>query len=88
MSGRALNAISVIYTPPPCLGIDVEILQVVIEVNGAGAEVSSEQRRVRCEDGCYIQLSLLGQRQGDTSQPLVEMRDDSFLFLVRYKLGK
>ena len=40
MGGRSLNAVSVIYTPPPRFCVDVKVLKIIIEVDGAGTKIS------------------------------------------------
>ncbi len=87
VGGGALDAVPVVDASLAGLGVDVEPLQVVVEVDGTGAEVASEERGVRGEDGRHVDPSPLGQRQGHSGEPLVEMCDDGFLLLVAHELG-
>ena len=50
MSSSALNAVPMVDTPLSCLRIYVEPLQVVVEINGAGAKVSAQKSCVRRKD--------------------------------------
>lgn len=38
------------------------------------------------EDGCNVDLSLLGEGQGDTSEPLVEVGNNGLVLLMTDKL--
>lgn len=82
-----LDAVPVINAALACLGVHVEMLQVVVEIDRTGTEVTAQQCRVRSEYGRDIDLSLFGKRQRDAGQPFVKMRDDRSLFLVGHKLG-
>ena len=86
MGGSSLDAVSVIDTTLSGLGIDVEPLKVVVEVYGAGAQVATEKSGVCREDGSNVDIPPLGQWQRDTGKPFVEVRDDSLLLLMAYKL--
>jgi len=57
-------------------------LEVVVEIDRAGAEVATEERGVGSEDGGNIDAALLAERDCDTSQPLVELNNDGSLLLV------
>jgi hypothetical protein len=87
VSGSSLNAVSVVDATLAGLGVDVKVLQVVVEVHGAGAEVSAEKGGVCGEDGRDINAALLAEWQGDTSKPLMKVSNDSLLPLVTDKLG-
>ena len=80
------NAISVVYAALASLGINIKILEVVVEVNRPSAKVSSEECSVCSEYGRYVYSSLLSQWQSYPSKPFVEMCNDCFLPLMRYKL--
>jgi hypothetical protein len=50
--GRSsFNAVSVVDATLSSLGIHIEILQVIVEINGTSTEVPSEESRVGGEDG-------------------------------------
>jgi hypothetical protein len=53
--------------------IDVEILQIVIEINGTGTEVAAEKCCMCCEYGSDIDMSLTAKGNGDTCLPFMEM---------------
>ena len=82
MSGSAFYAVPVVYAPLASLGINVEVLQVVVKVDVARTQVATEQSSVGCEDGGNIDTTLLTQWQRDTSQPFVELSDNSPFLLV------
>ncbi len=82
-----LNAVAVVDTALACLGINVKVLEVVVEVNRSSTEISSEQGSVGGEDGGDIDTAPLAQGKCDTREPLVEMRNYCLLLLVCNKLG-
>lgn len=87
MSRRALDAVPVVDAALPSFRVNIEPLKVVVEVNRAGAEVSAEQRGMRCEDRRNVDAALLGQWDSDASQPFMEVCYDSFAVLARDKLA-
>lgn len=86
MSGSSFDAISVVDAALSCLGIDVKELEVVVEINGAGTEISPQKSGMGREDGRNINSSLLRKGQSNTGQPFVEMGNDSLFLFVAYKL--
>lgn len=86
VSRRPLDAVPMIDTALASLGVDVKVLQVVVEIDRAGAEVPTEKRSVGGEDGGNINTAPLAQRKGDTGEPLVEVGNDSLLLFVAHKL--
>lgn len=82
VGGGPLNAVAVVDAALPRFSVHVEILKVVVEINGAGAEVAAKQGGMGGEDGGDIDAALLAEGQADTSQPLVELNNDSALLLV------
>lgn len=84
--GGALDAVAVVDAALACLGVDVKVLKVVVEVDGAGAEVASEESCVGCEDGRDVDAALLAEGEGDTREPLVEVGNDCLFLLVRDEL--
>lgn len=58
--------------------VDVEVLKIVVEINAASAQVSSEKGCVGCEDCCHIDVTLAAKRNRETRLPLVEMCDNAF----------
>lgn len=59
-----LNAVSVIDTTSSSFRIHIEVLEVVIEIDGTGAEVSSEEGRVSRENRSNIDAALFAKREG------------------------
>lgn len=76
VGSSTLNAIAVVDATLAGLCVNVKILQIVVKVYRASAEVSTEESGVGGEDGGDVDAALLGQRQGDTGQPLVEVSND------------
>lgn len=85
--GRPLDTVSMVDTPLTGLVIYVKVLQVVVEIDGTGAEVSSEKSGVSGEDGGDVDVSLPAERDREPCQPLVEMCNDRFGPLLGHKLG-
>ena len=77
-----LNAVAVVDASLARLGIAVKVLQVVVEIDRAGAEVAAEKGSVSGEDGGHIDLALLTQGESNSRKPLVKLCDDSSFFLV------
>lgn len=76
VSSGTLNAVPVVDATLARFGIDIEVLEVVVEIDGAGAEISSEKRSVGRKDSGDVNPPLTAKRQTDTSEPLVEVRDN------------
>jgi hypothetical protein len=79
---RALYAVPMVDTPFACLVIDVKVLQVVVKVDGAGAEVATEEGGVGGEDGGDIDVALPAEGNGKPRLPLVEVGDDGGIELA------
>lgn len=86
MSRGPLDAVSVVDAALAGLVINVKVLKVVVEVDRAGTEVSTEKGRVRREDGRHINVALAAERDGETGLPLVEVGDDGGRSVVADKL--
>lgn len=54
----SLDTVAVVDATLAGLVVDVKVLQVVVEVNGAGAQVSTEQGGVSGEDGRDVDVTL------------------------------
>ena len=78
----ALDAVSVVDTTLSCFVIDVKVLEVVVEVHRASAEISSEQRRVGGEYGGDIYVPLATEWDCQACLPLVEVGDDGLVKLT------
>ena len=83
MCGGALDAVSVVNPAFSCFVVDVEVLEVVVEVDGAGAEVSAKEGGVRCEDSGHINMAFAAEGDGEARLPLVKMGDDGCVELAR-----
>lgn len=81
-----LDAIAVVDPAFACFVIDIEILQVVVKINGARAEITSKQCCVGRKNSRNIDVSFAAQRNGKSSLPLMEMCDDSLRELMRHIL--
>ena len=84
--GAPLDAVAVVDAAFAGLVVDVEVLEVVVEVDGAGAEVATEEGCVGCEDGGDVDVSLAAEGDGEPGLPLVEVGDDGFFELVAHVL--
>lgn len=76
MCGRSFNAISVVNAALPSLMIDVEVLEIIVKVDGAGAEVAAEEGGMGGEDGGDVDVALAAEGNGDAGLPFVEVADD------------
>jgi hypothetical protein len=66
--------------------VDIEVLKVVVEIDGASAEVSTEQGSVRCEYGCYVDVAFATEGDGEACLPFVEVGNDGCMELARHVL--
>ena len=57
--------------------VDIEILQIVVEINGTGTQVPTEKRCMCCEYGSHVDMSLTTKGYGDTCLPFMKVGDDS-----------
>ena len=74
--GGALDAVPVVDAALASLMINVEVLEVVVEVDASGAQVTTEQGGVGCEDGGHVDVTFAEQGNCKTSLPFVEVSDD------------
>ena len=74
---RAFDAVSVVYPAFSCFVIDVKVLEVVVEIDGAGAEVPAEEGCMGGEDGGDVDVAFAAKWDGQSGLPFVEMRDNS-----------
>lgn len=82
----SLNAVAVVDTTLSSFSIDIEVLQVVVKIDGSSAKISAEKGSVGGKYGGDINATLLAERKGYTSQPFVELDDNCFSLLVVDKL--
>ena len=81
--GSTFDAVSMVNSPFPGLGVHIKVLQVVVEIDISGAEIPSQERGMGGEDGGDVNFALLCQRQRYPCKPLMKLGDDGFVFLVR-----
>lgn len=58
------NAVPMVDTALASFVVNVEILQVVVKVNGARAKITAEKGRVGREDSCNVDVTLAAQGDG------------------------
>jgi hypothetical protein len=81
-----LDAVPVVDTTLARLVIDVKEGEVVVEVDGTGAEVTTEEGGVGGEDGRNVNVTLPAEGNTETSLPLVEVGDDGLRTLASREL--
>lgn len=77
VSGGTFDTISMVDPPLSCFVIDVEILEVVVKVDGASAEIAAEKCCVCGEDGRDVDVPFTAKWNSEPSLPLVKVGDDS-----------
>ena len=82
----SFDAIAVIYTSLAGFGVNIKILEIVIEVDRAGTQVSSEQGCMGGEDCSDIYPSFLSQGESHPFQQFVKMSYDVSFSFVRHIL--
>lgn len=82
VSSTAFYAVAMVNASLSGLGVAVKVLQVVVEVDRAGAEITTEEGCVGGEDGGHVNSALLAQRKSNTGEPLVELSNDCALLFV------
>lgn len=75
VGGRPLHAVPVVDLPLACLLVHVELVQVVVEVRVAGAQVPPQQGGVRREHRRHVHVARAQRYQADARLPLVEVGD-------------
>jgi hypothetical protein len=82
VGSTAFYAVTVVNASLSGLGIAVKVLQVVVEIDRAGAEITTEEGCVSGENGGDVNSALLAQRKSNTGEPLVELGNDCTLLFV------
>jgi hypothetical protein len=67
MRSSSLDTISVIDSTLSSFGINIKVLQVVVEINAAGAKVTSQESCMGGENGGDVNAALATQWETDTS---------------------
>ena len=78
-----LDAVAVVCATLACFMVDVEVLEVVVKVDGAGAEVAAEEGGVGGEDGGDVDVSLAAEGDGDAGLPFVEVGNNGAVELAQ-----
>lgn len=86
VSGSTLDAVAVVDATLASLMIDIKVAQVVVKVDGSGAEVAAEEGGVGSEDGGDVDMTLAAEGNTYTGKPLMEVSNDGSLLLVGSKL--
>lgn len=87
MRRRALDAVTVVNPALARFVVNVKVLEVVVEIDAASAEVASQERCVRGEDGGDVDVSFSAEWDGEAGLPFVEVGDDGFVDIARDVLG-
>jgi hypothetical protein len=74
--GRTFDAISVVDTALSGFVINVKVLQIIVKVDRASTEVSTQESRVCREDDGEVDVPFPGERNGHPGLPFVEMRNN------------
>ena len=82
MRGGTLDAVPVVDTALSRFVVDIEVLEIVVEVDGAGTEITTEQGSMGGKHRCDIDVPLAQERDGETSLPLVEVGDHGLVELA------
>lgn len=81
MSCASLDTVTMINTTLTSLVINIKVSEVVVKVNRASTQVTAQKSSVRGKDGSNVNLALLDQWNGNTSQPFVEMSNNSWTWV-------
>ena len=79
---RTFDTVSVVNAALARFVVDVKVLEVVVKVDGAGAEIASEKGRVGGEHGRDVDMALAKEGDGEASLPLVEVGDNGLVSLA------
>ena len=79
----ALDAVAVVDAALAGLVVDVEVLQVVVEVDGAGAEVAAEEGGVGGKDSGDVDVSLAAEGDSEAGLPFVEVGNNGTVELAQ-----
>ena len=88
MGRCTFDTVTVVNSSLARFSIHIEILKVVVEINGSSAQVSSKKGSVSCEDGCNIDSSLAAERESHAGKPLMKMCNNCTGLLVADELRK
>jgi len=77
VSSRSFDAISMVDSPLSSFVIDVKILKIVVEVDGAGTQVTTKKGCMCSKDSGNVDMTFATKGDCKTSLPLVEVGNDS-----------
>lgn len=83
---RSFDTVSVVDTPLASFVINIKVLQVVVKVNTASTEVTTQKSRVSGEDSGDVNVPLPAKRDGQTSLPFMEVGNDGVVGLAGSEL--
>lgn len=83
---RPFDTVSVVDTPLAGFVINIKVLQVVVKVNTASTEVTTQKSRVSGEDSGDVNAPLPTKRDGQTSLPFMEVGNDGVVGLAGSEL--
>ena len=86
MGCSTFDAISVINPSLSSFSINIEILEIIVKIDGASAEISPEDSCMRREYRCQIHMPSLSQGKSNPSKPFVKVGDSCMLCVPRNKL--
>ena len=76
VGGGSFDTVAVVDAALASFVVDVEILEVVVEIDAACAEVASQEGCVGGEDGAHVDVAFAAEGDCESGLPFVEMRDD------------
>ena len=79
VSCRSLDTVAMVDATLAGFMINIEVLKIVVEVDGACAEVSAEKGCVGGEDCGDVDMPLSAEGDCEASLPLMEMGDDGLV---------
>ena len=68
--------------------VDIKILEIVVKIDAARAEVAAKECRMCSEDGGDIDVAFAAKGDREACLPFVEVGDDRTLLLMTDELGK
>ena len=83
MGGATLDAVAVIDATFAGFVVDVKVLEIVVKIDAAGAEVATEESGMCGKDGGNIDVAFAAEGDRKTCLPFVEVGDDGGVQLAR-----
>jgi hypothetical protein len=80
--------IPVVDTPLASFMIHIKVLQVIVKVDAARAQVPAQQGGVGGKDGRHVDMPLAAQGDREAGLPFVEVGNDGRVGLARAKLAR